>query len=100
MKCEQQRVTITIDIERDLGVCITSNLTWKVYQVYQQAAKTNKVLGYSRRNTMIVTSTAPRRTLYLALVHSHYGYGSPIWAPQTIEHISLQERRDAQLNIF
>ena len=33
---------------------------------------------------MFVTSTAARRTLYLALVRSHYGYGSPIWAPQTI----------------
>ena len=109
MKCKQQRVTRkvkpitstftlndqqlrTTDIERDLGVCVTSNLTWKV-QVYQQATKANKMLGYIRRNTMFVTSTAPRRTLiYLALVRSHYGYTSPIWAPQTVELISLLER--------
>ena len=41
---------------------------------------------------MFITSTATRQTLYLALVRSHYGYGSPIWAPQTIELISMLER--------
>ncbi len=108
MKCKQQRVTrkvkpitstFTINghqlqttvIERDLGVCVASNLTWKV-QVYQQASKANKMLGYIRRNTTFVTSTAPRRTLYLALVRPHYSYSSPIWAPQTVELISLLER--------
>ena len=91
-KCKQQRVTgkvkpitstFTINghqlqttvIERDLGVCVASNLTWKV-QVYQQASKANKMLGYIRRNTTFVTSTAARRTLYLALVRSHYSYSS------------------------
>ena len=48
------------------------------------------------------TSTAPRRTLYLALVRSHYGYSLPIWAPQTVELISLLERRQrhATIDIF
>ena len=41
---------------------------------------------------MFITSTAARQTLYLALVRCHYGYGSPIWAPQTIELISMLER--------
>ncbi len=109
MKCKQQQVTRkvkpitstfmlnddqlqTTDIKRDLGVCVTLNLTWKV-QVYQQATKANKMLGYIRRNTMFVTSTArAKRTLYLALVRSHYGYSSPIWALQTVELISLLER--------
>ena len=107
-KCKQQRVTRkikpisftftlndhqlqTADTERDLGVCVSSDLTWKV-QVHQQANKANKMLGYIKRNTMFITSTAARRTLYLALVRCHYGYGSPIWAPQTIELISMLER--------
>ena len=81
----------TTDTERDLGVCASSDLTWKV-QVHKQANKANKKLGYIRRNKMFITSTAARRTLYLALVRSHYGYGSPIWAPQTIELISMLER--------
>ena len=54
MKCKRQRVTRKVKpitstftlndhqlqttvIERDLGVCVASNLTWKV-QVYQQAS--------------------------------------------------------------
>ena len=105
-KCKQQRVTRknkpisftftlndhqlqTTDTERDLGVCLSSDVTWKV-QVHQQANKANKRLGYIRRNTMFITSTGARRTLYLALVRCHYG--SPIWAPQTIELISMLER--------
>ena len=34
------------DMERDLGVCVTSNLTWKV-QVYKQATKANKMVATS-----------------------------------------------------
>ena len=107
-KCKQQRITRkitpvtstymindhqlnTTDTERDLGVCIASNLTWKT-QVRHQASKANQLLGYLRRNTMFIKSTAPRRTLYLALVRSHFGYASQIWAPQTIELIDILER--------
>jgi hypothetical protein len=81
----------TTDTERDLGVCIASNLTWKM-QVHHQASKAKQLLGYIRRNTMFIKSTAPRRTLYLALVRSHFGYASQIWAPQTIELIYILER--------
>ena len=104
-KCKQQRVTRKIkpisftfmlndhqlqtDTERDLGVCVSLDLTWK-FQVHQEANKANKMLGYIRRNTMFITSTAARRTLYLVLVGCHYG--SPIRAPQTIELISMLER--------
>ena len=49
-------------------------------------------IGYIRRNTMFIKSNAPRRTLYLALVRSHFGYASQIWAPQTIELIDMLER--------
>jgi hypothetical protein len=40
---------------------------------------------------VFIKSTAPRRTLYLALVRSHFGYASQIWAPQTIELITILE---------
>ena len=55
-----QRVTAcnhqlqTTDTERDLGVCVSSDLTWKV-RVHQQANKANKILGYIRRNPMFIT---------------------------------------------
>ena len=107
-KCKQQRITRkitpitstymlndqqldTTDTERDLGLCVSSNLTWQT-QVRQQVSKASRLLGYIRRNTMFVTDITPRRTLYLALVRSHFGYGSQIWAPQSIDLINMLER--------
>ena len=116
-KCKQQQITRkitpitstymlndqqldTTDTERDLGLCVSSNLTWKV-QIRQQVSKAGKLLGYIRRNTMFVTDITPTRSLYLALVRSHFGYGSQIWAPQAIDLINmLEELRDAQQNSF
>ncbi len=76
----------TTDTERDLGLCVSSNLTWQT-QVRQQVSKASRLLGYIRRNTMFVTDITPRRTLHLALVRSHFGYGTQIWAPQSIDLI-------------
>jgi hypothetical protein len=60
--------------------------------VHCQASKANKPLGYIRRNALSVTSIAPRRTTYIAFVRSNFGYGSQIWAPQSIELIDIFER--------
>ena len=92
-KCKQQQITRKIrpittyilndqqldrtDTEGDLGVYASSNLTWTT-QVRQQVSKASKLLSYIRRNTMFVTDITPRRTLYLALVRSHFGYRSQI----------------------
>ena len=81
----------TTDTERDVGLCVSSNLTWRV-QVRQQVSKAGKLMGYIRRNTMFVTDITPRRSLYLALVHSHFGYGSQIWTPQAIDLINMLKR--------
>jgi hypothetical protein len=89
LKCKQQQITRkitpitstymlndqqidTTNTERDLGLCVSSNHTWKV-EVRQQVSKAGKLLGYIRRNTMFVTDMTPRRSLYLALVRSHSG---------------------------
>ena len=81
-KLEDTKVTTT-DCERDLGVWVSSNLTWKK-QVCNQTSKANKSLGYIKRNTRFVKSTEARRMFYLALVRSHFGYATQIWAPQSI----------------
>ena len=77
--------------EKDLGVWVSSDLTWKK-QVNEQTAKANKILGYIRRNTLSIKNTAARRALYLALVRSHFGYATQIWSPQSVELISKLER--------
>ena len=63
-------ILIQTECEQDLGVFLDKNLTWK-RQVYEQSAKTNKLLGYIRRSTMYIHSQEVRRTLYLALVRPH-----------------------------
>jgi hypothetical protein len=51
----------------------------KCKYVRQKVSKAGKLLGYIRRNTMFVTDITPGQTLYLALVRSHFGYGSQIF---------------------
>ena len=111
MKCKQQRITrkvkpitstFTLNDHQLQTTVIEIKRSWRMCNIkpYMESTsisaskryKANKMLGYIRRNTTFVTSTVPRRTLYLALVRSHYGYSSPIWAPQTVELISLLER--------
>ena len=77
--------------ERDLGVWISTNLTWDK-QALEQSARANKLLGYIRRNTRYILNAAVRRTIYLALVRPHLGYATQIWAPQSIDLILRMER--------
>ena len=112
-KCKHQRITrkvlpitssykLITDVkisdtvsERDLGVCVSSNLTWKK-KVFNQTTKANKLFGYIRRNAQFITSTAVRRSLYLALVRSHFGCATQLWAPQSIDLIYKLERTQSR----
>ena len=77
--------------ERDLGVLVACDLTWRA-QVCHQAARANKSLGYIRRNARYIRSTSTRRTLYLGLVRAHLAYATQVWVPQAIELISKLEK--------
>ena len=77
--------------ERDLGLLVDCDLTWRT-QVCHQAARANKLLGYIRRNARYIRSTSTRRTLYLGLVRGHFAYATQVWAPQAIELISKLEK--------
>ena len=81
----------SIDFERDLGVWISSNLTWSKH-VDCQCTQASKMLGYVRRSTLDIKTISVRRTLYLSLVRSQLCYGSQVWAPQTINLIKRIER--------
>ena len=80
-KCKHQRITRkilpvtssfelgnhlidTTENEKDLGVWLSSKLTWKK-QVYVQTAKANKLLGHISRNTTFIRNTTARRSMYL-----------------------------------
>ena len=82
---------IPIKHERDLGVWISSDLTFNKH-INEQFAQTNKMLGYIRRNTRTINSVKTRRTIYLALVRSHLGYATHVWTPQSIELLLQLEK--------
>ena len=63
----------------------TNKLTNNVYLA-------NKSLGYIRRNTRSIQYTSVRRTIYLALIRSHFGFPTQVWAPQSIDLIVKLER--------
>ena len=107
-KCKHQRITQkilpvtssyelgnhlidTTENEKDLGVWLSSKLSWKK-QVNAQTAKANKLLGHISRNTTVIRNTTARRSMYLTLVRSHFCYASQVWAPQSIELLQKLER--------
>ena len=75
----------------DLRVLVAYDLTWSK-QMFEQPCRPNKLLRYIRRNTGFTRSTDVRRSVYLTLVRSIFGYATPIWAPQSIELITKIER--------
>jgi hypothetical protein len=77
--------------ERDLGVWISSVLSWKK-QVESQSTKANQILGYVKTTTKNLKSLTTRRTIYLTVVRAHLGYATQVWAPQTVEQIRKIER--------
>ena len=88
MKGEPLEITKS---ERDLGVCMSTDLTWN-NQVVEQSSRANKLLGYIRRNAQFIQNTSVRRALYLTLVRPHLGYATQVWSPQSINRIARLEK--------
>ena len=84
-------IVSSTDSERDLGVWVSSDLTWKK-QVNEQTAKANKIMGYARRNTLSIKNTAARQASYLGLVRSRFGYATQVWSPQSVELIKKLQK--------
>ena len=76
-----------VENERDLGVWISINLTWRK-QVLEQCSKANKMLDFIKRSTKTIKNCKARRTLYITLVRSQMGYTAQVWSPQTIDLIA------------
>ena len=63
--------------EEDLGIWVTSDLTWSKH-VLEQCAKANKLLGFLRRCGTEITSIKTRRILYLSVVRPVLGYANQV----------------------
>ncbi len=85
--------------EKDLGVWISSDLTWNK-QVVEQSSKANKLLGFIKRSCKEIRNPRTRRCLFLAIVRPHLGYATQIWAPQTIKLIKRVERVQRRASKF
>ena len=77
--------------KKDLGVWVTSNLTWKK-QTSDRCAQANKLLDYLNRSATDVKNVSTRRTLYLAVVRPTLEYATQVWSPQSIDLIKRAER--------
>ena len=73
----------TCESEKDLGVWVSSDLSWDK-QIFEQCTKANKLLGFVRRASKNIFNMQTRRTLFLTIVRCHLGYTSQVWSPQSI----------------
>jgi adenine deaminase len=57
--------------------------------VQEISTKANKMLDFVKRTAFDIRQ---RKVLYLTMVRSQLAYGSPVWAPQTVNNIFTVER--------
>ena len=80
-----------VSTEKDLGVHITSSLSWKPH-IHAITAKANKLLGLLKRTCPLITDVTVRRTLYLSLVKSQLCYTTQVWSPAQVTLKAQVER--------
>ena len=74
--------------ERDLGVIITSTLSWDSH-IHTITAKVNKLLGLLKRTCPLLTDVSVRCSMYLSLVKSQLCYATQVWLPA---HVTLNAK--------
>ena len=79
-----------VDEETDLGVMITSKLTWET-QVLMVSARANKLLGLLCRTCPMLTDVKVRTSLHLAVVKSQMSYATEVWSPS---HSTLKQKAE------
>ena len=66
--------------EKDLGIIITSMLSWDSH-IHTITAKANKLFGLLKRTCPLPTRVSVRHSLYLSLVKSQLCYATQVWSP-------------------
>ena len=89
------KVINQVEVEKDLGVHISSRLNWTDHCNYIYS-KANRNLGLMKRTCRFVKNRAQRRNLYLAMVRSQLEHCSTVWSPYTTTSLdkleSIQKR--------
>ena len=80
-----------VKAEKDLGVLISSDMTWKDH-IVMVVAKANKMLGFLKRNCADLVNREALLRLYYSFVRSHVCFCSQVWAAQsTVNTLFLVE---------
>ena len=95
---KNQVLTVTPE-EKDLGVWVSSDLSWSKHML-DRGAQANKLLGFLRRCAVEVRDCNTRRTLYLSVVCPALGYATQVWTPQSIELCKRMERIQRRASNF
>jgi hypothetical protein len=85
--------------EKDLGIWVTSNLTWSKHTL-DRCPVANRMLGFVRRSATEITDKRNRRALYLAVLRPALGYATQVWSPQSVELINRVERVQRRASKF
>ena len=67
---------------KDLGVTVLKDLKWTAH-IAHVVAKSNRVLGFIKKNCSGDLNEESLRLLYISLVRSNLCYISQLWAPQS-----------------
>jgi hypothetical protein len=78
-KIKDKELTTT-SVEKDLGICVASDLTWTKHVLLERCTKSNKLLGFVRRSGGEISNSRTRRKLYLSVVRPVFGYASEVWS--------------------
>ena len=76
-----------ISSQRDLGVLISSDLSWNKH-IDTITAKANRMLGFLKRNWTKDLPPRAVKSLFIALVRSHLGYCSQAGHPSPLSETS------------
>ena len=80
-----------VESHKDLGIILSSNLTWDAHYDHI-IAKAYNILGLLRRTFSPQNYTRSKKQLYISLVRSQLLYCSILWKPHFIKHIQQFER--------
>ena len=84
------RVLDRVQLEKDLGVILDSNLSFESH-MSTKISKANQIVGLIRRSFSFLDADLFRR-LFIAFVRPHLEYAHPVWSPHLKKHISNLER--------
>ena len=82
---------IKVDNYCDLGIILSSNLSWEPH-LQHILSKAYKMLGLLRRTFSTTIPVNSKKQLYISLIRSQFMYCSVLWKPYLIKHIQQIER--------